>query len=162
MTSLLKFEAKQATVSTPFEKIAGGIDVGTLLIDVLRNPQLWNKNPCRLSKRTPHHETQDMILRYRDESAFIAGMAPWSTFCDEHVADWNKTIEFLPAARKVIFDLFSFMKGEILGGVFIYKMQPGTKIFAHKDTGWHPEFYFLYCTNFPANIAAFLWNQSLK
>lgn len=141
MTSLHKFEPKIARSTAPvFSQLAAGVEVGQLLLDVIRQPELWNKNPCRLSKHAPHHETQDMILRYRDESTF-RDSGKWATFCDEHIPEWNRTIDYLPSARKIIFDLMAYVKGEILGGVFIYKLQPGTKIFPHVDPGWHPNFY---------------------
>jgi hypothetical protein len=123
-----------------FSKIAAGIDVSILLKEIVSQPELWNKNPCRLSKHAPHHETQDMILRYRDETIFRES-GRWSSFVDEHIPMWNRAIDYLPAARKIIFDLFSYLNGEILGGVFIYKLQPGTQILPHVDRGWHPEFY---------------------
>lgn len=123
-----------------FSKIAADVDVDLLLKQVVDQPELWNRNPCRLSRRAPHYETQDMILRYRDETPFRES-GKWSTFVDEHIPMWNKTIDHLPAARPIIFSLMSYLKGEILGGVFIYKLQPGTQIFPHVDRGWHPEFY---------------------
>lgn len=123
-----------------FHKIAVGIDVSPLLAEVIKQPELWNKNPYRLSKHAPHHETQDMILRYRDETTFREN-GKWSTFVDEHIPMWNRTIDYLPSARKIIFDLFGYVKGEVLGGIFLYKLQPGTQIMPHVDRGWHPEFY---------------------
>lgn len=123
-----------------FKKIFDHVNVKDLLDDVLRQPELWNKNPCRLSRRGPHYETQDMILRYRDETKFRES-GDWSKFCDEHVAEWNKTIDYLPRAKILAMDLFSFLRGEVLGGVFLYKLQPGAIIHKHKDWGWHPEFY---------------------
>lgn len=123
-----------------FTQLAAGVDVSALLAEILDQPLLWNRNPCRLSRKTPHYETQDMILRYRDETKFRES-GDWSRFVDEHLPMWNKTVNFLPSAKKIIFDLFSFVKGEVLGGVFVYKLQPGTKIIPHVDRGWHPEFY---------------------
>lgn len=123
-----------------FSLVTRGIEVDALLCEIERQPDLWNKNPCRLSKRAPHHETQDMILRYRDETTFRES-GQWSTFVDEHIPMWNKTIDYLPSAKNIIFEIFTAVRGEVLGGVFIYKLQPGTKIFPHVDRGWHPEFY---------------------
>ena len=116
------------------------VDTEPLLSEVLAQPELWNKNPCRLSRKTPHYETQDMILRYRDETSFRES-GDWSRFVDAHLPQWNRTIEFLPAARNIVFELMSRYRGEMLGGVFIYKLQPGTQIYPHVDRGWHPEFY---------------------
>lgn len=123
-----------------FEKIAGGANTKPLLKEILTQPELWNKNPCRLSKAGPHHEIQDMFLRYKDETENIQSNN-WSNFGDAHIPDWNKTIDFLPSAKKLIFDLMNFVHGEMLGGVFLYKVEPGKQIYPHVDKAWHPEFF---------------------
>lgn len=137
-----------------FLKIAGGADVLPLLLEVQRQPELWDKNPCRLSKRGPHHETQDMFLRYKDETEHVNN-ADWKHFADAHFGEWNKTIDHLPSARKLIFDLMHRVQGEILGGVFLYKIQPGKQIYPHIDKGWHAEFYdkFNICLQSNPNAA---------
>lgn len=33
------------------------------------------------------------------------------------------------------------IKGERLGGVFLFKVPPGKKIYPHTDSGWHAEYY---------------------
>lgn len=123
-----------------FLQVAKTVEVMPLLLEVQRQPELWNKNPCRLSQRGPHHETQDMFLRYKDESKNIESK-DWSDFANEHISIWNKTIDFLPSARKIIFDLMAYVRGEILGGVFLYKIEPGKQIYPHIDKGWHAGFY---------------------
>lgn len=123
-----------------FLKIASGVDVMPLLLDIHRQPELWDKNPFRLSVRAPHHETQDICLRYKDETE-NQERGDWSNFSDEHIPDWYKSADFLPHAKRIIFDLMARVHGEMLGAVFIYKLQPGKQIYPHKDFGWHPEFY---------------------
>ncbi len=137
-----------------FLKIASGVDVMPLLLDVQRQPELWNKNPCRLSERGPHYETQDMFLRYKDETENIK-TGNWKNFSDPHFAEWNKTIDYLPHAKAMTFELMSRVRAEILGGVFLYKLQPGKKIHQHVDKGWHPEFYdkFNICLQSNPNAA---------
>lgn len=123
-----------------FKQIASNIDITPLLLEVERQPFLWNKNPCRLSKHGPHHETQDMFLRYRDETPNRTS-GDWSDFADEHIPVWNRTIDYLPSARKMISDLMGYLRGEILGGVFLYKIEPGKQIYPHIDRGWHAGYY---------------------
>ena len=124
-----------------FLQIAAGIDIMPLLLEVQRQPEVWNRNPCRLGKVAPHHETQDIILRYKDDRPGMADPAEWLKFSDAHIPDWYQAADFLPSARKIIFDLMARVRGEMLGGVFLYKLEPGKKIYPHKDWGWHPEFY---------------------
>lgn len=123
-----------------YYQLAANVDVKQLYLEVLRQPNLWNRNPCRLSRRGPHHETQDMFLRYRDETKFRESR-DWSKFADEHICIWNQTIDYLPSARKLIFDLMAVVRAEVLGGVFLYKLEPGKQIYPHIDLGWHPHFY---------------------
>jgi len=142
-----------------FMKVAQGVDVIPLLLEIHRQPELWNKNPCRLSKVGPHHETQDMFLRYKDETENVK-TGDWSNFSDEHIPDWNKTIDFLPSSKKIIFDLMHRVGGEMLGGVFVYKVEPGKQIYPHVDKGWHASFYdkFNVCLQSNQN-AAFIYDD---
>lgn len=123
-----------------FRLVSNDVSVLPLLGAIKSQPFLWNKNPCRLSERGPHYETQDMFLRYKDETENIKS-GSWKNFSDPHFAEWNRTIDYLPQAKKLIFDLVSKFQAEILGGVFVYKLEPGKKIHPHVDKGWHPEFY---------------------
>lgn len=138
-----------------FLQIASGVDVMPLLLEIQRQPDLWNRNPCRLGKIAPHHETQDIILRYKDDRPGMADFNEWKKFSDEHIPDWYQVIDYLPSARKIIFDVMARVNGEILGGVFLYKLQPGAKIYPHKDWGWHPEFYdkFNVCLSSNPDVA---------
>lgn len=123
-----------------FMKIAEGVNVGPLMCELLCQPDLWNRNPCRLSKRGPHHETQDIFLRYRDETEHMKS-GDWSKFSDPHIAEWYKASDYLPSARPIIFDLMRKFEAGMLGGVFVYKVEPGKQIYRHTDKGWHPDFY---------------------
>ena len=123
-----------------FAPIAAGIAVMPLLLDLQRQPHVWDKNPCRLSKFGPHHETQDIFIRYKDEREHIAS-GDWRTIVDPHIPVWYQTSDLLPGARAIALDLMAAVRGEMLGGVFIYKVQPGKRIHKHIDKGWHPEYY---------------------
>ena len=136
-----------------FLQVAAAADVLPLLLEIHRQPELWDKNPCRLSTRAPHHETQDIILRYKDETPNIAS-GDWSKFSDEHLPEWYASIDRLPAARRLVADLMARVGGEMLGAVFIYKLKPGAKIHSHIDTGWHAEFYDKYNVCLQSNASA--------
>ena len=146
-----------------FTHIASGIDVTQLLLEIQQQPHLWNKNPCRLSTRGPHYETQDMFLRYKDETENIKS-GDWKNFSDPHFAEWNTTINFLPSAKSMVFELMARVNAEILGGVFIYKLEPGKKIHPHVDKGWHPEFFDKFNICLKSNDAsAFCYeNEAMK
>jgi hypothetical protein len=142
-------------------QIDQGVDIKPLMDDIIRQPELWNKNPCRLSKFGPHHETQDMILRYREEKPFRESK-DWKEFIGEHIAVWNKSIDYLPAAKIMTMDLMSTLRGEVLGGVLIYKVEPGKQIYPHIDTGWHPTFYDKYNVCLASNSKAAFYYEDCK
>ena len=123
-----------------FMQVASGVDVHPLLFAIHQQPELWNKNPARLSKRGPHRDSDDIWLRYKDERPHIESNS-WDGFCDPHIPEWYYAIDKLPQARPIIYDIISKTKAEMLGGVLIYRVRPGKRIHPHVDTGWHPEFY---------------------
>ena len=123
-----------------FLQIAQNVDVLPLLLEVQRQPHLWDKNPCRLSRRGPHYESQDILLRCSDETKHHAS-GDWTTFVDKHISEWYSAADYFPSAKPIIFDLMHRVKAEMLGAVLIYKVEPGKQVFPHVDKGWHPEFY---------------------
>lgn len=130
-----------APVDLPkFQHVNQGLDVTALVAELGANPELWNRNPCRLSKRGPHHETQDIFIRYKDERQNLE-RGDWSDFSDEHIPEWYAAVDALPAALPIIYTLMAQVFGEMLGGVFIYKVEPGKKIYRHTDNGWHPRYF---------------------
>jgi hypothetical protein len=128
-------------------------DVSALVAELDAHGELWNRNPCRLSKRGPHHETDDIFLRYKDERPNLQA-GDWSNFSDEHIPSWYAGIDMLPAARAIIFGLMGKFSGEMLGGVFIYRMRPGSRIYGHVDRGWHPEYFEKFNVCLRSNPAA--------
>lgn len=123
-----------------FLQIARGVDVLPLLLEVNRQPELWDKNPVRLSDNGPHSQTHDIWLRYKDETENVENK-DYSNFGDPHDGVWYPAYYHLPSARRMIFDLMSRVEGERLGGVLIYTVPPGKEILPHIDTGWHVDYY---------------------
>lgn len=123
-----------------FVQVAAAVDVAPLLFELNRQPELWNKNPARLSKRGPHRDSDDVWLRYKDERPHLES-GKWEEFTEPHIPEWYYAIDKLPAAKPIIFDIMAKTKAEMLGGVLIYRVRPGKRIHPHIDTGWHPDFY---------------------
>ncbi|HTD89237.1 MAG TPA: hypothetical protein VK663_01125 [Burkholderiales bacterium] len=124
-----------------FLKISSGIDVMPLAMELARQPELWNQITTRLAfAGSPHRESDDIWMRYKDQSANIAS-GDFSDFADEHDPIWYPAFYKLPSSAKFIFDLMAYVKAERLGGVIIYRVQPGKQIYLHADQGWHPEYY---------------------
>lgn len=123
-----------------FLKIASGIDVMPLLLEIHRQPHLWDCNNVRLIERSPHRETHDIWLRYKDETENKAS-GDYSNFADAHDGIWYPGYYALPSARALIFGLMSRVEGERLGGILIYSVPAGKKIYPHVDKGWHVDYF---------------------
>lgn len=120
-------------------KIAQGVNTSQLLTELLQNPGLWDRNIARLHPKSPHRESNDIWVRYRDETDFLGG--DYKNFNDQHDAVWYPAFYALPALQQLIFDLAYRVKAERIGGAFLWKVAPGKQIYMHKDFGWHANFY---------------------
>lgn len=123
-----------------FMQIAAGVDTMPLLLEVHRQPHLWNRNDVRLSENGPHYQTQDIWLRYKDETENKQS-GSYANFGDPHDGVWYPAYYALPSARKLIFDLMRRVEGERIGGILIYKVPPGKVILPHTDVGWHVDYF---------------------
>jgi Aspartyl/Asparaginyl beta-hydroxylase len=123
-----------------FQQIAAGVECTPLLLELIRQPELWNRNKARLSPNGPHYQTDDIWLRYKDERENILG-GDYRNFGDPHDGVWYPSYYALPAAKPLIFGLMHSVCAERLGGVLIYRIPPGKQILSHTDTGWHVEYY---------------------
>lgn len=116
-----------------FLKIAEGIDVIPLLLELQRQPDLWDANTARKDAQTsPHREMSDIWIRHAQTA---------EQFKTPHFASWYPAYTHLPSVRKLIFDSMARVQASHLGGVLITRIPVGGKILPHSDKGWHPEFY---------------------
>ena len=123
-----------------FMKIGGGVDVLPLLLQIQRQPELWDRNKARLLPHGPHRDSHDIWIRYKDETENLAS-CDYSNFADQHDPIWYPAYYALPAIRPIVFGLMARVEGERLGGILIYKLEPGKVIHPHIDPGWHPNYY---------------------
>ena len=135
-----------------FAKI-GSIDIAPLMLEVSSQPFLWDKNPLWLSKWGPHHEMQTLVIRTRDESEFVQS-GRWSEFADAGFNDWYLTSDYIPSAREIALDIMAKVRGEHLGGILIFKVEPGRQVFTHSDKAWASEFYDKYSVCLQSNPRA--------
>lgn len=123
-----------------FLKIGNGVDVMPLMLQLQSQPHLWNRNKARLLKTGPHWQTHDIWVRYKDDAENVAS-GDWANFADEHDPIWYPSYYALPAIKPLVFALMARVEGERLGGILLYKVEPGKEILPHTDTGWHADFY---------------------
>lgn len=142
-----------------FLKIAQGVDVTPLALQLHQHPELWNVDTERLGPNTPHRDSDDIWVRYNDKTEWLKS-GDWSTFNDEHEPVWYPAYYALPAVRQLVFDLARRVEAERIGGIFIWRVKPGQQIHPHKDWGWHVDYYdkFNICIN-SAPGAAFVYKD---
>ena len=123
-------------------KIASGVNFVPLLLAINRKPHLWDRNPARLMAHGPHAQSHDIWIRYKDETE-NKSTGDYSNFSHEHEPIWYPAYRELPEIQPLIFGLMGDNRicGERLGGILIYKLEPGKRILAHIDTGWHVDYY---------------------
>lgn len=129
-----------------FLKIAEGVDVTPLLIELHRHPELWNQYRFRKDiPGGPHSKMSDIWVRYRDIDKYRQRYGDdFSRFNDEHESVWYPAYYAIPQLRPIIFGLMSRVEGERLGGVLITRIPPGERIEKHVDAGWHVENFDKY------------------
>lgn len=113
-----------------FLKIAD-IDPIPLLLELARQPELWNQNQTRTSHPLSAHRTlDDILLRYNN---FELGDDFTKKVCAELEAVNMPAFNLLPAAAPIVFGLMARVCGERLGRVFISRIAPNVSIPPHSD-----------------------------
>lgn len=123
-----------------FIKIAQGVNVIPLALELHQHSELWNVDMERLRPTAPHRDSDDIWVRYNNKNEYLKS-DDWSTFNDSHESVWYPSFYELPSLRKLIFDLMAGVQGERLGGVLIWRLKPGHVIHPHRDAGWHVDYY---------------------
>jgi hypothetical protein len=122
-------------------KIAAGIDTAPMLLEIARQPKLWNRHTVRkTAPETPHAAMDDIWLRYNDEKPFKES-GDYSKFNDEHDAKFYPEWFALPSLHQIVFDLAHRVRAVRIGGVMITRIPPGGRIEPHADDGWHAKYY---------------------
>lgn len=121
-----------------FTRIAEGIDVAPALEQIDAQPGLWNLHENRRTGASPHRESSDMWLRYRDQSE-LHGPAD---FAGPHVSVDYPAWHALPALHPIADAIAERLKPVRVGGFLMTRIPPGGQVYAHHDRGsWHAEYY---------------------
>jgi hypothetical protein len=120
-----------------FQQVATGIDVALALAQLELQPGLWGANPARTEgEASPHSETQDIWLRFRDPAELTSRVA----YGEPHFGVFYPAWDALTALKPIVFDIMARMKAVYLGGILITRIPPGGQVKAHHDRGsWHAE-----------------------
>jgi hypothetical protein len=122
-----------------FVQIAAGIDTSNVLLEIARQPKLWNRHSMRKEKDA-HRAMDDIWLRYNDEKPYKES-GDWTGFNDEHESKFYPEWYALPSIHQLVYDLAHKVRATRIGGILITRIPPGGKIEPHVDGGWHATYY---------------------
>jgi hypothetical protein len=121
-----------------FLKIASGVEVLPLLLDLYRQPELWNVHSERTGGKGSFEGTDDIWIRFRAYSDLTTPDAYKEPFIPAFYPAWTA----LPHLRPIVFGLMARCEAVQLGGILLTRVGPGQQVKPHDDQGrWHPEFF---------------------
>jgi hypothetical protein len=114
-----------------FLMIANGIDFMPVLLEVQRQPELWNRFQVRsFHDRSGVRGLDDIVLRY---NRFDEGDDFVDAVCSRiEVVDYP-AMRALPMARQMCLAVMAKVQGVHLGRVFVSRIKPGDGIGPHTD-----------------------------
>jgi hypothetical protein len=121
-----------------FQKIAAGVETLPLMLDLYRQPALWNQHTARTGGAGSFVGTDDIWIRFRAPEELTNREA----FAEPHVPVFYPAWHSLPHLRPIVFGLMSRVEAVQLGGVLITRVPAGGQVAPHDDKGrWHSEFF---------------------
>jgi hypothetical protein len=121
-----------------FLRIAAGIEVLPLMLDLYRQSELWDAHRARTDGPGSFVGTSDIWVRFRDP----AELTRPESYAEPHVPVWYPAWHALPHLRPIVFGLMARCEAVQLGGVLITRVPPGQQVAPHDDRGrWHPTFF---------------------
>lgn len=112
----------------------GNIDPVPAMLELQRQPELWNQRTARRTYAdTPHATTDDIWVRWIEEDALDNNQPRELCFLNP----WYR----LPALRPIVFPLMAKAQAVQLGGIFITRIPPGEGVAPHVDQGWHANWF---------------------
>ena len=113
-----------------FLRLAEGIPVQPLLLQIYRQPALWDAQRFRSDfAGSPHAAAETILLRCQPLDVVLA---------DPRESIWYEAVKCLPEARRLIMALMAQVEGERLGRAMLTRLKPGSNILPHSDVGQHP------------------------
>lgn len=124
------------------------VDVLPLMLAIQRRPELWKEDTyLRDYPQGPFAQIESIMLRFpvkrvlemeEEVKAVAEGKHP---SIDQHESVDYPAYKLLSEARPIVMGLMSRVGGERLGRVMINKIAPGGRIYPHRDTPAHAEYY---------------------
>lgn len=121
-----------------FLKIASNIELLPLLLDLQRQPDIWNQHTDRTRGDSPHRDVDDIWVRFRAYEDLTTPESFGEPFIPSFYPAWSA----LPHLRPIVFGLMARCEAVQLGGVLITRVPAGKQVAPHSDKGrWHPTFF---------------------
>lgn len=121
-----------------FQLVATNVDVLPLVLELYRQPELWNANNARTAGKGSFEDTDDIWCRFRDPSELVSRELYAEPFVPVMYPAWHA----LPHLRPLVFGLMARLEAVQLGGVLITRVPGGQQVKPHDDRGrWHPEHF---------------------
>lgn len=121
-----------------FQQVAAGVEVLPLVLDLYRQPELWNEHAARTGDDGYFAGTDDIWVRFRDPAELVSREAFSEPFWPVFYPAWHA----LPHLRPIVFGLMARLEAVQLGGVLLTRIPPRCAVTRHNDRGrWHPEFF---------------------
>lgn len=119
-----------------FERVATGLPVEAVLAELDARPDLWNQHRGRVSPASPHADTDDIWVRFRDPKELTEP----HHFAEPHDSTFYPAWDALPSLHPIIWTLMGVAKPRRLGGILITRIPAGKSVKPHHDRGgWHAE-----------------------
>ena len=132
--------AAESGVMRHFQLIAQNIDVLPLLLDLYRQPSLWDQHDARTNHEGAFTGTSDIWLRFRAQHELREPEDYVDPFTPVFYPAWDR----LPHARPIVFGLMARCEAVQLGGVMVTRVPPGQSVKPHRDLDrWHASFFNL-------------------
>jgi hypothetical protein len=116
-----------------FLRLAGGIVVQPILLQIKRHPELWDKEHIaqHWKQHYPEIDVSEILIRY-----------PAGDETDDIQCEWKSPSSCIPHAREIALNVMASVRGEQLGRVVLTRLAPGKVIYPHADTvGRYSKFF---------------------
>ena len=122
-----------------FQQIASGVDVLPLVVELYRQPELWNQHQARTVGEGPFRGTDDIWVRFRPWTELVERESFLEPFTPIFYPAWTA----LPHLRPLVFGLMNRLEAVQLGAVFITRVPAGGQVALHDDDNgcWHAKFF---------------------
>ena len=117
-----------------FHKLADGILVNPLLLQIKRHADLWDAEHIARHWKEHHPEidVSEILIRYPEGDEANDINCIW----------WKQSSALIPLAKEVALNVMAHVRGEQLGRVVLTRLPPGKVIYPHADTlGSYNKFY---------------------